>query len=218
MTRRVAILGAGGHARVVEDILRLQAEAGADIEFAGFIGRVGDNFDGAFLGTDENLERLYAESHLTHVVLGIGSVRGGPSNRTELATHVAQLEIPWHTAQHPSAVVASSVEIGDGSVIMAGAVLNPCVRVGQHAIINTRSCVDHDCQVGDHVHIAPGATLSGNVTIGARSLIGVGASCKQGINIGSDSTVGAGAVVICDFPAKSRVLGVPGKASDQKSN
>lgn len=214
MTRRVAILGAGGHARVIADILRLQIEAGAAIEFAGFIGRTENRQSVQLLGTDTDLPGLYAGSALTHLVIGIGTLRGGPSIRTSLEAQIAEIGIPFHTARHPSAIIADSVTIGAGTVIMAGTVVNPGVRLGNHAIVNTRSSIDHDCEVGDHVHIAPGATLSGDVVVGARSLIGVGASCRQGIIIGENVTIGAGAAIVCDIPARSTVVGVPGKISE----
>lgn len=211
MTPRVAILGAGGHARVVEDILTLQIQAGAGFEFAGFIGRAGVHSPLPLLGVDDDLSRLFAKGVLTHVVIGLGAVLGGPSSRTKLEAKIDDLGVPFFIARHPSAVIAHSVKIDDGSVIMAGAIINPGTRIGRNAIVNTRSSIDHDCQISDGVHIAPGATLSGGVTVGARTLIGVGASCKQGITIGSDVTVAAGAVVISDAPSKSTVIGVPGK-------
>jgi len=113
---------------------------------------------------------------------------------------------------HPAAAISPSAEIGDGTVVMAGAVVNADVRVGRHAIINTGASVDHDCVLEDFVHVSPGAALAGDVKVGEGSHVGIGASVIQGVRIGRWCTVGAGAVVIRDVPDGATVVGVPARA------
>ena len=89
-------------------------------------------------------------------------------------------------------VVADSM--GQGTVVMAGAVVQPGTIIGKHCIINTCASVDHDCTLGDFVHVAPGARLCGNVTVGEGALIGAGAVCVPGAVIAPWSLVKAGSV------------------------
>ncbi|MFD2891035.1 acetyltransferase [Flavobacterium chuncheonense] len=112
---------------------------------------------------------------------------------------------------HPKAVISNFSTIGKGTVVMAGAVVNPEVVIGKHCIINTNAVVEHDCFIEDYVHISPNAALAGNVVVGEGSHIGIGASVIQGIRIGKWATIGAGAVVINNVPNGAMVVGNPGR-------
>lgn len=112
---------------------------------------------------------------------------------------------------HPSVILAENVQIGDGSVVMAGATINPSVRVGEHCIINTSSIIEHEVITEDFVHVSPGAVLTGNVSVGVGSHIGAGAIIIPGIKIGKWVTVGAGAVVIENVPDYAVVVGNPAR-------
>ena len=112
---------------------------------------------------------------------------------------------------HPTAHIAKEANIGIGSVVFAGAIVQPDATIGKHVIINTGASVDHDCDIGDFAHIAPGACLAGGVTVGEGTLIGIGAIVIPGIRIGKWVTVGAGAAVIRDVADGLTVAGVPAK-------
>lgn len=113
------------------------------------------------------------------------------------------------TLIHPNAVISRRVEIGRGSVIMAGAVINSDTKIGDGCIINTCSSVDHDNSLGDFVHIAVGAHLCGTVKIGNKTWIGAGATVKNNISICDDCLIGVGAVVVKDIKEKGTYIGVP---------
>lgn len=115
----------------------------------------------------------------------------------------------YPVAIHPTAIVSPRAKIGEGTVVMQGAILQTCVEVGKHCIINTGASVDHDCKLADYVHIAPQATLSGAVEVGEGTWIGAGAVIKQCIKIGANCMIGAGAVVVKDVPDGMTVVGVP---------
>ncbi len=102
--------------------------------------------------------------------------------------------------------------IGQGSVIMAGVIVQTNSCIGRHAIINTAATIDHDCIIGDYAHIAPGCHLCGNVTVGEGALLGVGTVVIPGIKIGAWAVVGAGSVVIRDVPDGAKVAGNPARA------
>lgn len=208
---KVIGIGAGGHARVVLDILRLMGEVAV-------IGLTDDSpsltncaVDGVkVIGTLKCLERIRMDD-CEFAFMGIGGV-GDNRPRAEVFRRVQSFGFRFVNAIHPSAVVASSVTLGTGVTLAAAVVLNPGARVGSNVIINTGAIVDHDCEIGDHVHIAPGATLSGTVTVEALAHIGTGAVVKQGIRIGEGALIAAGAVVVEDVPARAAVAGVPARA------
>ena len=115
------------------------------------------------------------------------------------------------TLIHPDATIASNVKIGIGTVIMAGAIINPATRIGNGCIINTSSSVDHDCIIGDYSHVAVGAHLADTVSIGQSTWIGAGATVSNNVKIFDNCMIGAGAVVVKDITEAGTYIGVPAK-------
>jgi sugar O-acyltransferase (sialic acid O-acetyltransferase NeuD family) len=112
---------------------------------------------------------------------------------------------------HPSAIISASSALDDGTVAMAGVIVNAGCRIGKHVILNTGSVIDHDCSIGDFVHISPNATLCGAVVVGEGTHVGAGATVIPNIKIGKWATIGAGSVVTKNVPDFALVVGVPGK-------
>ena len=112
---------------------------------------------------------------------------------------------------HPQSVLSNNIVIGEGSVIMAGVIVNSASKVGNHVILNTKCSVDHDCEIEDYVHISPGATLCGNVLVKTGAHIGAGAVILPGVNIGVWAIIGAGSVVVKDVSDGVTVLGNPAR-------
>jgi len=160
------------------------------------------------LGGDKLVEDFPPSEIL--LVNGLGSV-GLPLRRQQLFEQFLTAGYAFASVIHPSAVVASNVELGEGSQIMAGSVIQPGSRIGCNVIINTRTSVDHDCIVCDHTHIAPGVTLSGGVRVGISCHIGTGATVIQNVCIGEKCLVGAGSLVLRDVLPGVTVLGAPAK-------
>lgn len=203
----VIIIGGGGHAKVVADVLRLQG-----YPILGFTEKdEGCKYWGSdvlYLGDDAVIEQYRPEKVL--LANGLGSTQTTTARKK---IYVAFTEQGYHFASciHPSAIIATDVEIGDGAQIMAGSVVQPGCKIGRNVILNTRASVDHDCEIGDHVHVAPGAVLSGGVHIASGAHVGTGATVIQGVAIGHHSIVGAGSVVLKDVTDEVMVVGVPAK-------
>jgi len=195
---RLNILGASGHGKVVADIAKKCGYTG--IYFYDDDRSIKECAGYPVVGTEADLS-----SAIGHIFIAIGNAK----TRRRVMEEYKSRNFP--ILIHPSAVVAEGVEIGDGSVIMAGTVINPGARMGRGVIINTSSSVDHDCVVGDYCHIAVGAHLSGTVRIGESVWIGAGATVSNNVNICGGCMIGAGAVVIKDIDEPGTYVGVPVK-------
>lgn len=209
MTEPLVLLGAGGHAKVLVEVmrcagLRLVACAALESERPDYLPNEADYFS-----SEADLS-AYAPGEVL-LVNGLGSI-ATPERRAQLYLSWKERGYRFATLVHPSAVVAQGAALGEGSQVMAGAVIQPAARIAENCIINTRAAVDHDCRIGAHSHIAPGAVLSGDVRIGERVHVGAGAVVIQGLEIGPDSVVGAGAAVIDSVGAGMVVMGVPAQA------
>lgn len=209
----VVVYGAGGQARV---LLELMDRA----SISPIAGLVDDNPDTwgtkingiPVLGSIDKLPSLIRVNRIHRAVIAIGNNIA----RKKFADHARALGLRLPVLIHPHACVSPTAKLGDGTVVMAGAVVSTFVTVGELGIINTRASVDHDCLLGDCVHIAPGVTLAGNVTVGNGTLIGVAACVIPNLCIGDDSVIGAGAVVIRDVPSNTTVAGCPAREIPHK--
>ena len=207
---RVIGLGAGGHVKVVIEILRLTG----GYELFGLLDPQqklwGSQVLGVpVLGDDGMLPELY-EQGVRHVFIGLGGI-GDTDPRRQLYEKARQHGFMIVQALHPHAVISSLADIGQGTTIMAGAVVNPAARLGDNVIVNTGAIVEHDCIIGDHVHIATGARLASTVRVGMGAHVGAGATVRQGLTIGEGAVVGAGAVVVKDVPCRTVVVGIPAR-------
>lgn len=200
--RGVVVVGAGGHAKVVVELLEAMGE-----RVAYCVARVDSDalcLHVPVLRGDENL-RLLRQEGFDRVFIAVGSNR----LRGELSAAAERLGFELINAISPSAVVSPSARLGRGIAIMANAVVNAGAVVEDLVIVNSGATVDHDCHIGERAHIAPQCGLAGNVRVGAGSLLGIGCSVIPGISIGSEVTIGAGSVVIRDVPDGVTVVGVP---------
>ena len=192
----IYLFGAGGHGKVIADILELCGTEIGGIFDADLNQRIWDyktfEFPGPYKINEDKL------------ILSIGN----NETRKKIAS---QIEANYILAIHPSAIIAKKNFIDVGSVVMAGAVVNTDTMIGKHCILNTNCSVDHDCLIADYVHVSPNSTLCGGVSVGECSQIGTGAIVIPGIKIGSNSIIGAGAVVIKDVPDKVVVVGNPAR-------
>ena len=208
MNLDILILGAGGHAQVVADILWRMYENTGTVRPVGFL----DDDEALWGKTHLGLSVLGSIADLEHiphdgVIIAIGDNR----IRCQLKDKLTQMSEKFIVALHPSAVVAPDVVIEPGAMICAGVVVNTGSKVGAHVILNTGSTVDHHNRINDCVHIAPGAHLGGEVAVEEGAFVGIGASVIPRIRLGSWSRIGAGAAVVNDIPPGVTVVGVPAR-------
>ena len=202
------ILGAGGHAKTVLDILLL---CGCKVD--GLTDtRVGGNCLGfPILGDDSILEQLGGG----YAAMGIGNV-GNPELRNRVYTHARDCGFVFPNVIHPTAVVSDFAKLEDGIVCAAAAVINPAASVGRLAIINTGAVIEHDAVIGRGVHIAPHAGVMGAAAVGEDSFCGAGSIIAPGVHVGKNCIVGAGTVVLADLPDGAVAVGTPARIIKQR--
>lgn len=190
--RKIVILGASGHARVIADIVnacddKVEAFLDDNTDIKGVAGVISEYIN-------------YTDCEF---IIGIGNAN--------IREKLSNLPVKWYTAIHPSAVVSPSVSIGQGTVIMPNAVINAETAIGEHCIINTSVVVGHDNIIEDFVHVSSGAKLGGATRVGKATWIGIGATVINNINICEECMIGAGAVVVRDIEIKGTYVGIPAK-------
>ena len=202
MNKEVIIIGAGGHAKVIADIVEKSGD--------NVLGFLDDNIEeGTYIigkykviGNLNNVSSISMTYKNVKFIIAIGNnkTREEISNKTN---------IKFYTAIHPSVQIGLDVKIGEGTVIMANAVINSAAKIGKHCIINTGSIIEHDNIIEDYVHISPNVSLGGTVHIGQNTHIGIGAVVKNNINICKNCTIGAGAVVVKNIEEEGTYIGIP---------
>lgn len=205
---RVLVLGAGGHAQVVADILLRAYDAGSNCQPIGFLDDNPSLTGTAIMG----LPILGASAQLGEfdhdaVIVAIGDNR----TRARIFESVRARGEQIINAVHPAAVLAPDVHLGEGVMICAGVVVNTGTVIGDNVILNTGCTVDHHNHIGSHTHVAPGVHLGGNVHVGGGVLLSIGTVVIPARSIGDWAVVGVGSVVTRDIPSYATAAGVPAR-------
>lgn len=199
MSKKLVIIGASGHGKVIADIALKNG-----YEIVGF------------LDDNESLQEICGFPVLGSIktvcnykedcefVIAIGN--------NEIRENIATAyDVRWATLIHPSAVLGMQVQVGEGTVVMANAIINSCACVGKHCIINSGAIVEHDNVLADYVHVSPNATLAGTVCVGTGTHIGVGACVKNNVTITEHVVIGAGAAVVKNITEAGVYVGIPAR-------
>ncbi|MEW5767138.1 MAG: acetyltransferase [bacterium] len=206
---KIIIIGGGGHARVLIELIRLSGQ----YEIVGILDsqfKVGSSVSGiSVLGNDDLLPQLYAKG-IKNACIAVGSIRDN-SQRKMLYEKVKEASFSVPILIHPRAIISEDIQVSEGVQIMAGAIVQADCSIGENTIINTGAIVEHDCNIGWHVHLCPGVVISGGVSIGDSAFIGAGATVIQGVKIGRKAIIAAGSVVVNDVADGITVKGVPAK-------
>lgn len=200
----IFLFGAGGHAKVVIDILERQGTFLIKYLVDDNPSLEGNTVCGyPVIGGRDKIQPSRTE-------MGIVAV-GDNGLRCAVSDWLKSRSYGLITAIHPSAQIARGVVVGNGTVVMAGAIINSDAVIGENVIVNTRAGIDHDCVIRNGVHIAPNATLCGAVRVDEMAFIGAGATIIPNLSVGREVVVGAGATVVDDVPPRIVVVGLPAK-------
>ncbi|WP_419872080.1 acetyltransferase [Candidatus Pristimantibacillus sp. PTI5] len=206
--QKIIVYGAGGHAKAVIDTI----EKAGIYQIEGILDGykpVGTTFYGYDILGDES----WLSSNLSTVSSGIAAI-GDNWTRAKVVATIKEKHphFSFITAIHPTASIAKGAQIGHGTVVMAGCVINSDTLVGDHCVMYTQSSADHDSKLGEFVTLAPKACTGGNVSIGEYSVLSLGANVIHGRTIGEHAVIGAGSTVLTDIPAYTIAYGTPARA------
>ena len=200
MNKRVVIIGAGGHSKVIADIVR---ENGDTVE--GFLDdsytEKREFYSSFVVGKVSDYEKYKCDCEFI-IAIGNNGVRKRISS---------ELDCKWYTAIHPKATVSKSARVGCGTCVMANAVINADACVGEHVIVNTGSIVEHDCVIGNYSHIAPKSVVCGVTTVGENVWLGAGSTVMHVLGICDNVMLGAGGVVVQNITEAGTYVGVPAR-------
>lgn len=203
MNKSVIIIGAGGHSKVIVDIVCKSNDT--------VLGFIDDNktenempFGLPKLGEINSIPQIKAKypNSLFFIAIGTNELR---------KKIVEKFDLSYYTAIHPNSTIGIDVKIGEGTCLMCNTVINSSTVIGYHCIINTGAIIEHDNIISNYVHISPNATLGGTINVGELTHIGLGSIVKNGVKIGSNITIGAGAVVVNDIFESGIYVGIPAK-------
>jgi UDP-perosamine 4-acetyltransferase len=212
LKENIVIVGAGGHAKVIIDILQKSNRfniVGATVDLK-YNANSSDVLGIKIIGDDKKLPILYANG-IENVFVAIGDNK----LRAKLIQDVTNIGFNLVNAVSPYSCISDHAKLGNGIAVMAGAVINANAEIGNGVIINTGATVDHDCVLGDWCHVAPGCNLAGGVVVGNGSFLGVGTAIIPSVQIGRWSTIGAGSVVVKDIPDECLAFGSPAKVRNK---
>ncbi len=202
MNKNVIIIGAGGHGKVIADIVALNNDT-----VTGFLDdRETAIADFNILGKVNDIAK-YADGK-TQFFIAVGNNHA----RKKIAeTYSSVVGNCWYTAVHPTAVISEDSQIGLGTAVMALSVINPGAKIGNHCIINTASIIEHDNSISDFVHISPNSVITGTVNIGCCTWIGAGCAVCNNVSIADNCIIGAGSTVIRDITEPGTYVGSPAR-------
>lgn len=205
MSKQVVIIGAGGHAKVIADIIvksgdRVYGFLDDNLEIGTTIA---NNEQFKIIGKIEKINKLKENTNLEFVI-----AIGDNTVRKKIAENY---NVKYYTAIHPSSIIALDVSIEEGTVVMANTVINTSAKIGRHCIVNTGAIIEHDNIIENYVHVSPNATLCGTVKIGECTHIGANATVKNNTEICNKCIIGAGALVVKNINESGTYVGVPVK-------
>lgn len=195
------LIGAGGHAEACIDVIEYQTK----YKILGILGLKKEKGKFIFnkykvVGTDEDLIKL--SKKVKNALITVGQIKSA-GIRLKIFNKLKKLNFNLPIIKSPYSVVSRYSEIGEGSIIMHGAIIGPKVKVGKNCIINSNSLIEHGSIIGDNTHIATSVTINGNVKIGSNTFIGSKTAIKQKVIIGDNSIIEMGQVIFKNCPPNS---------------
>lgn len=204
---KLIIIGAGGHGKVVADIAIKN-----QFEVLGFLDDDTSKINNGkykIIGTVHDMDNISKNIDISMNKIYFFVAIGNNKTRENIAKLLEQKGLNQTILIHPSAVIDETVDIGEGTVVMANAVINAECKVGKGCIVNTSSSIDHDCIIGDFVHISPGVHIAGSVQIGKRTWMGIGSNTINNISICENCIIGASSLVSKNIIEEGTYLGTP---------
>ena len=181
MNKNVIIVGAGGHSQVIKEIIEQNNDT-----VLGYLDDCKTGND--ILGKTNDIIKFYEQNSRIEFFIAIGN--------NEIRNKIYKSNnVKYYTAIHTKSIISPNAKIGEGSLIMAGAVINTDSEIGCNCIINTNCIVEHNCKINDGAHLSYGAIIGADCIIGEKAYIGAGAIIDRNTKIEDLKIVEIGAIV-----------------------
>ena len=186
MSKRVIVIGAGGHGRSVAEAILL---LGRD-ELVGFVDDGADAnakvWTYPILARTGTLHTLRALADTVVVAIGNNAVR------EKLHSRVRDAGFELLNVIHPAAFVSPTATLGAGCAVMAGAVVGTEAQLGEGVIVNCGATVDHHCRVDSFGHLGVNACMAGGSVLGHRAWMQAGSALGYGVQVEDDAVLAPG--------------------------
>lgn len=203
MKKEIIIIGAGGHAKSCIDIINYDQS----YSIKGIIGLENDlnlNILGHnVIGEEKDLKEIFITCK--NVLIAIGQIKT-PKKRVYLYEFLLDIGFKLPTIISPRSYISSNSKIGQGSIIMHGAIVNAGASIGDNCIINTNAIIEHDAIIQNHCHISTGSIINGASTVGEGTFIGSGTIVNNNINIGKESLIGSSKNIYKDLEEFTKII------------
>ncbi len=198
----ILLVGAGGHARACIDVIEREGRFAVS-GLIGLASEVGSTVLGyPVLGSDEDLPVL--TERFGHALVAVGQIKTS-AERERIFARLMELGCALPTIVSPLGYVSRHAQVGSGTIVMHGAIVNAAAAVGQNCILNSHSLVEHDAVIGDHCHVSTNAAVNSGVQVGRGTFIGSGSSVRQGLAIGAHCVIGMGQRVLANCVDGQRI-------------
>ena len=211
--KKILIFGSGGHSKVIVDIIQNQG-------IYKILGFIDNKLPKGFkvlgykvIGNDDDIDILIEKYQIYGGSIAIGDnfLRSLVIEKVKEKVKEASKDFQFINCIHPKSHIALDVKMGEGNVLMPGAVINTSSEIGSFCILNTNSSIDHDNKFSDFVSVGPNAVCGGNVAIDKFSAIGIGATVINDISIAQNCIIGANSLVNKNTKSNSVYYGQPAK-------
>lgn len=204
----IILIGGGGHARACIDVI----EVGGFFKVAGIVDvaeKVGASVLGyPIVGTANELSELV--DRWRNAFICVGQIESA-AVRVALYHRLVELGARLPSICSPLAHVSTHAVVGEGTIVMHGAIVNAGARIGRNCIVNSGALIEHDADVGDHVHISTQAVVNGGAQIGSGSFVGSHGTVAQGVALPCGSVLGAGGVLVRSPSEAAVFVGIPAR-------
>ncbi len=182
---KLLVYGSSEFGVVVRDLV-----AACGHEFAGFVDDVHQDNEGVVGGFEKI--RITHDPKVFGIALAVGYKH--LETRRRIFENVRGEGYLLPALIHPAAYVCPPPHIGEGSLIMARAIVDCHARIGTACVIWPGANVSHDSTIGPNTFLSPNCTVCGFVTIGQGSFVGAGAVIADKRSVPESSFIKAGSV------------------------
>ena len=187
---KIIIIGGGGHARSCLDVISTLKK----FKFAGYIDNKLKNKK--IIGKDNELHDIIKK--IKYAIIGIGHLKDS-KKRIYLYKKLKKIGFKFPVICSPKSYISKSSQIGEGTIVMHGAIINSSVKVGKNSIINTGAILEHDVVIGDNCHVSTSVTINGGAIIGKNTFIGSKSVVVNNIKIAHNKFIKANSFIKDDI-------------------